>query len=526
MHQESLSNHFRSIKRKSAIEAKEKISNNFSTMNVNKLYSREEDLDKPQKIVPQSNLTNLGKRATENYLQNPIKRRSNRNLKDEEIFQIPKNLGNSKKIILEDNINKKRKREEEIVNEIKAAKNSLLNPKNNKNSKFSNAENYAHSNSLSESNSEIELNSLNNYNCQSQKDKKLNSKNNLIFQNANSPPKISENTKAVVKKVLENKTGINVQQVNHNEEIINKNNKVYIEEINHSKGNVLINAKKLVDSRNVSNEKNFMSDDVLDLAEENLKKNKKQKMINEKKSVLLENIDTLRYSKRLQNKGNKNINSCSLNNMNSSIIGEDFSVDNRNIENNTPYKCKKLNNEFSFEKESENQLPINNLNYQSYRAEDMASKVEYEQDHDINNINYNNTPLTEIKGHNLLLSLEANKELKNCKNNTEFKAPYISDKTLSIINKLKAENRQNKFNRLVDSSKERNKSDSSFSLKFKYEDLIKEERELILPPSYKHLFNSYTYLDQTLNFFKISNKSIRIPRLEDLKSSIENTYKQ
>ena len=82
----------------------------------------------------------------------------------------------------------------------------------------------------------------------------------------------------------------------------------------------------------------------------------------------------------------------------------------------------------------------------------------------------------------------------------------------------------NKFKR--EETKERNRSESSFSLKFKYEELIKDERELLLPPSYKQLLLSFNELDQTLNFFKMSSKTTKIPIFEDIKSSIENTFKQ
>jgi hypothetical protein len=101
----------------------------------------------------------------------------------------------------------------------------------------------------------------------------------------------------------------------------------------------------------------------------------------------------------------------------------------------------------------------------------------------------------------------------------------VSSKTLEIIEMLKKTNaeRQNRFNRV--SLKERTRSESSFSLKFKYEELIKQERELILPPHYKALVNMQNYLDHTINSLKL--KKVKKPLyFEDIKSAIEKNYKQ
>lgn len=112
---------------------------------------------------------------------------------------------------------------------------------------------------------------------------------------------------------------------------------------------------------------------------------------------------------------------------------------------------------------------------------------------------------------------------EDSQNQTEMKEPVLSSKTLKILNELKTE-RKNRFNR--ESTKERVRSESSFSIKFKYEDLLKEERELILPPHYKALLNSFTYLDHTLNFFKLGSKKQKIPTFEEVKKSIESIYKR
>lgn len=108
-------------------------------------------------------------------------------------------------------------------------------------------------------------------------------------------------------------------------------------------------------------------------------------------------------------------------------------------------------------------------------------------------------------------------------NKTDKDSLKLSQKTMEVIQQLKTE-RKNRFNR--EPTVERLRSESSFSMRFKYEDLLKEERELILPPSYKSLYNSFSELDNTLNIFKLGNRKHRIPVLEDIKSSIESTYKQ
>jgi len=99
----------------------------------------------------------------------------------------------------------------------------------------------------------------------------------------------------------------------------------------------------------------------------------------------------------------------------------------------------------------------------------------------------------------------------------------LSQRTLDVINQLKSE-RKNRFER-ESVTQERVRSESSFSLKFKYEDLVKEERELILPPHYKKLLQSFTELDLVLNFNKLGNRRNSVPVFEELKQSIESSYK-
>jgi len=99
----------------------------------------------------------------------------------------------------------------------------------------------------------------------------------------------------------------------------------------------------------------------------------------------------------------------------------------------------------------------------------------------------------------------------------------VSAKTLEIINKLKNSNneRKNRFER--EKTSVRTNSESSFSLRFKYEDLISGERELILPPKYKALYKSFEALETTLNFYQSKGKQ---PNFYEIKTSIETTYRQ
>jgi len=103
------------------------------------------------------------------------------------------------------------------------------------------------------------------------------------------------------------------------------------------------------------------------------------------------------------------------------------------------------------------------------------------------------------------------------------RATEVSAKTLDIINKLKSskEERKNRFER--EKTTVRTNSESSFSLRFKYEDLISTERELILPPKYKALNRSFEQLENTMNFYQNKGKQ---PNFDEIKSSIENTYRQ
>lgn len=110
-----------------------------------------------------------------------------------------------------------------------------------------------------------------------------------------------------------------------------------------------------------------------------------------------------------------------------------------------------------------------------------------------------------------------NKEKTSMPKASTFK---ISQKTLEVINKLKME-RKNRFER-EKKENEMNRRESSFSLRFKYEDLIKEHRELPLPLKYKALLNTFIELDNVIDASK-TLKNI-VPTFDYLVSTIEQTY--
>ena len=100
--------------------------------------------------------------------------------------------------------------------------------------------------------------------------------------------------------------------------------------------------------------------------------------------------------------------------------------------------------------------------------------------------------------------------------------PSLSQKTLNVINQLK-ENRKNRFQRSTTTQQPHyEQSNSSFSLRFKYEDLLKEQRELPLPLKYKKLFNSFIDLENTINFNKTQQCSAFQLSFTNIAKSIES----
>ena len=101
------------------------------------------------------------------------------------------------------------------------------------------------------------------------------------------------------------------------------------------------------------------------------------------------------------------------------------------------------------------------------------------------------------------LSVSNNKEIFTKKN----EMPTLSDNAKKIIEKLKEE-RKNRFLRNNNNeSKHFKPSDNSLScLRLKYEELIKDNRELPLPISYKSLYNSFISLENMINLNKLKSK--------------------
>ena len=145
-----------------------------------------------------------------------------------------------------------------------------------------------------------------------------------------------------------------------------------------------------------------------------------------------------------------------------------------------------------------------------------------------NNINLNkieNKPSLQLSKKTIEVINKTKENLNkiSSKNNSTCKINIsLSKKTLDCINEIRKE-RLNKFER---KSNEVKRSESSFStLRFKYEDLIKEIRELPLPTKYKFLFISFENLELTINNFK-SIKSSRTINMNRICESIESSFKR
>jgi len=591
--QESISSHFKNIKRKSALEAKEKISSGINcSSSSNKPVKQANETQKNGKILPES-LNNASRINLENRVLQPQKRRSRRNNNtnnnktnsnisknnsEESEFEIPfKTLEKSKKLNLEETINKKRKREEESAKNIKAAKAQLLSQKSGvKNNAKKNGESEINESLRDENSMEID-----GFVTKSTKLKeKKNAQNALIsvsnesggalgnVRRLNKDHDVSEKTRNLVRNIIENKTKQQVNLLNNSNNNRKKKNDDF-ENLNlnsdlNNNNNFKNKARNYSNQRNASIDKNYISDDVLDTIEETLIKSQKtNKNLMSNSSVDLASYNlalrerrNVNNSKAANNKGINNINEDSMLNthagnsflstnstdsnnatghLNSlktvnkkNVINESNSNNNINnkFESPSSYIFNKINNNFSFENElaaqekkaDQNPLEINNIIIKDAKINNNIKNLinsNTAADNIISKI-HTKSESKEATDKNLLLSMEANK--------SRYKEPELSEKTLKMITELR-EGRQNNFKKPDIKPKERDRSASSFSLKFKYEELVKEERELILPTSYKKLLVKFAQLDQTLNFFKIS-KSIKVPSFPEIKRSIETTYKE
>lgn len=97
--------------------------------------------------------------------------------------------------------------------------------------------------------------------------------------------------------------------------------------------------------------------------------------------------------------------------------------------------------------------------------------------------------------------------------------PKLSQTSLAIIESLR-QKRKNRFERESSESQDLSRSESSFSLRFKYEELV--SGDLPLPPKYKVIYNSFCSLDQMINLNKIKAIQNR-NSLEHLIKEIEST---
>lgn len=99
----------------------------------------------------------------------------------------------------------------------------------------------------------------------------------------------------------------------------------------------------------------------------------------------------------------------------------------------------------------------------------------------------------------------------------------LSQKALQVIEELNKE-RKNRFERTTKTQSYQHRSESSFSLRLRNEELINEERQLPLPLKFKRVMNTFIALDNSINFFK-QHKSQSIISFNTLKEAIETTEK-
>lgn len=85
---------------------------------------------------------------------------------------------------------------------------------------------------------------------------------------------------------------------------------------------------------------------------------------------------------------------------------------------------------------------------------------------------------------------------------SDYQVPQISHQDL--IEGVKKEQKVSKTQAKVDQIL------SNFSMRYKYEDLLREEMTLPLPQSYKLLLNLFTQLDVSINFLKFRRQAPRI----------------
>lgn len=152
-------------------------------------------------------------------------------------------------------------------------------------------------------------------------------------------------------------------------------------------------------------------------------------------------------------------------------------------------KKDKINNNFKLEEQK-----VNKDNKNINKIKNESNNI----NNNINNLEYN-----------LLKPFDKKKVQK----------PIISDKTKEILNKLKYERK----NKLLDNNKNsiKNIDTSLSSMSYKYEELVKNPRELILPKRYKLILDSFISLDQFISLNKLKTSKV-LNSFDNLRKDIEN----
>ena len=210
-----------------------------------------------------------------------------------------------------------------------------------------------------------------------------------------------------------------------------------------------------------------------------------EKFIGPNKRIKIDNLNSIKGASNLKNK-NEELSSKSTIDTLGSKLTLNLSSPEKNINENK--------NKFELSSKTKNII-----------EEIMNKKVNQIKK---NNSNLINDKLSQNDNEEKLsfssrLSVSNNKEFFTKKN----EMPKLSDNAKKIIEKLKEE-RKNRFLRNNNNeSKHFKPSDNSLScLRLKYEELIKDNRELPLPLSYKSLYNSFISLENMINLNKLKSK--------------------
>lgn len=100
---------------------------------------------------------------------------------------------------------------------------------------------------------------------------------------------------------------------------------------------------------------------------------------------------------------------------------------------------------------------------------------------------------------------------------SNFDCNGLSDSTINIIKSMV----KNHKSRKAQEKQTAYIVQTSFSLKFKYEELIHKNRMLPLPSSYKQILYLFGRLDEVLNSYRLTD---RVPYFSDIKKSLRQTY--